>query len=235
MSQRKTQGNPNSRRAVKIPPPVASTPNDDIPQPAIGTPNSTTTATAVTTIPANPIITASPRSSNLILDSTDSSSLKDFGKDKDMKNLLKTLQPKAFIGEGTNVPKILEEWIREMDDYFALAGYNATAQGIMGRAKLEGSAKLWWNLHCQAQGKTKKSMGWEELKESLKEWYLSLNYDTVKMNEFLSCVRKGKPIDKYYEEFVKLSRHAPLMTQEQKLSRFILGLEGQLVEEVNAL
>ena len=55
------------------------------------------------------------------------------------------------------------------------------------------------------------------------------------MNEFLSCVRKGKPIDKYYKEFVKLSRHAPQMTQEQKLSRFIFGLEGQLAEEVNAL
>ena len=55
------------------------------------------------------------------------------------------------------------------------------------------------------------------------------------MNEFLSCVRRGKPIDEYYEEFVKLSRHAPLMTQEQKLSRFIIGLEGQLAEEVNAL
>ena len=55
------------------------------------------------------------------------------------------------------------------------------------------------------------------------------------MNEFLSCVRKGQAIDDYYKDFVKISRHAPLMTQEQKLSRFILGLEGQLVEEVNAL
>ena len=55
------------------------------------------------------------------------------------------------------------------------------------------------------------------------------------MNEFLSCVKKGWPIDEYYEEFVKLSRHTPLMTQEQKLNRFIKGLEGQLVEEVNAL
>ena len=101
-----------------------------------------------------------------------------------------------------------------MDDYFPLAGYNTLAQGIMGRAKLEGSAKLWWKLHCQAQGKQEKSMGWGELKDSLKERYLPLNYDTAKMNEFLSCVRKGKPIDEYYEEFVKLSRHAPLMTQE---------------------
>ena len=65
-----------------------------------------------------------------------------------MKNLLKTLQSKAFTGEGNNVPKILEEWIMSMDDYFAPASYNATAQGIMGKAKLEGLAKLWWKLHC---------------------------------------------------------------------------------------
>ena len=78
-------------------------------------------------------------------------------------------------------------------------------------------------------------MGWEELKQSLQERYLPLNYSTSKMNEFLSNVRRGRTIDVYYEEFVKLSRHAPLMTQEQKLSQLILGFEGQLVEEVNAL
>ena len=54
------------------------------------------------------------------------------------------------------------------------------------------------------------------------------------MNFYLVSGR-DKAIDNYYEEFVKLSRHAPLMTEEQKLSRFILGLEGILAEEVNAL
>ena len=48
-------------------------------------------------------------------------------------------------------------------------------------------------------------MGWGELKDSLKERYLPLNYETTKMNEFLSYVRKGWPIDSYYEEFVKPS------------------------------
>ena len=120
-------------------------------------------------------------------------------------------------------------------DYFALENYNSIAQGIMGRAKLEGSAKLWWKLHCQTQGKVENSVGWAELKKNLRERYLPLNYSIVKMNEFLSCVTKGRAIDNYYEEFVKLSRHAPLMKEEQKLSRFILGLEETLAEEVNAL
>ena len=35
-------------------------------------------------------------------------------------------------------PKFLKKRIMSMDDYFALASYNALAQGIMGRAKLEG-------------------------------------------------------------------------------------------------
>ena len=63
-----------------------------------------------------------------------------------------------------------------MDDYFALANYNSIAQGIMGKAKLEGSAKLWWKLHYQTQGKVENYVGWEELKKSLREWYLPLNF-----------------------------------------------------------
>ena len=68
---------------------------------------------------------------------------KDFGRDKDLWNLLKTLQPKNFSREGSQVPILLEEWIIEIEDYFELASYNSVAQGIMGRAKLIGPAKLW--------------------------------------------------------------------------------------------
>ncbi len=122
-----------------------------------------------------------------------------------------------------------------MEDYFALAGYNSLAKGIMGRAKLEGPAKLWRKLNCESRGISEYNQGWEDLKERLRERYLPLNYSTIKMNEFLSCTRKGMTIEKYHEEFVKLSRHAPLMSEEQKLSRFILGLEGKLADKVESL
>ena len=161
--------------------------------------------------------------------------VEDFGRDKDIKNLLKTLQPKAFNGEGSDVPKELEEWIMSMEDYFDLAGYNPLAQGVMGRAKLGGSAKLWWKLSCQSRGVAESVHSWEILKKLLQERYLPLNYATNKMNEFLSYNRKGQTVETYYEGFVKLSRHAPLMSEEQKLSRFILGLEGKLADEVESL
>ena len=69
-------------------------------------------------IAANPPLAATLGSSSLILNQEDNPTIEDCGRYKDLKNL----QPKAFIGDGNNVPKILEEWIMSMDDYFALAG-----------------------------------------------------------------------------------------------------------------
>ena len=168
MSTRRTRANPNPRGTANVQNPRIRIPNEDIPQPAIGTPNSATATAQVNARVANPPFAINPGSSNLNPSGMENPTMEDFGRDKNLKNLLKNLQPKAFTGEGNNIPKILEEWIMSMDDYFALAGYNAAAQGIMGRAKLEGSAKLWWKLHCQIQGKLETTMGWGELKESLK-------------------------------------------------------------------
>ena len=160
---------------------------------------------------------------------------KEFGRDKDIKNLLKNLQPETFTGEGSDVPKDLEHWIMSMEDYFSLAQYNNIAKGIMGRAKVGGSAKLWRKLSCESRGMVENTQGWEDLKLRLEERYLPLNYSTNKMNDFLACKRKSLTVEEYHEDFIKLSRYAPLMTEEQKLSRFILGLEGKLASEVESL
>ena len=97
-----------------------------------------------------PIVTSSPVNNPIAKSSTLS---EDFGRDQNIKTLLKSLHPRIFTGEGNNVSKILEKWIMSMEDYFALAKYmakyNVVAQEIMGRAKLGGPTKLWWKLHCQ--------------------------------------------------------------------------------------
>ncbi|MCO5582829.1 hypothetical protein L7F22_036729 [Adiantum nelumboides] len=159
----------------------------------------------------------------------------DFGRDKDLKTLLNTVEPEPFTVEDSDNASKLEEWIISMEDYFDLAEYNFVAKGIMGRAKIKGPAKIWWKLNCKSRGVLEITQSWEELQLRLRERYSPPNYLTTKMNEFLACVRRGKTIDTYYEDFIKLSRHAPLITKEQKLSRFILGLEGKLADEVEAL
>lgn len=57
--------------------------------------------------------------------------VENFGRDQDLKNLLRNLLPKDFTGEGDDVPKVLEERILSMEDYFSLALYNSIAQGLM--------------------------------------------------------------------------------------------------------
>ena len=104
-----TQANPNPRKAASIQPPHVSIPNKGTPQPAIGTPRSATAATQMNSMAANPPLVVAPRSSKLIFAHLDNPAIEDFGRDKDLKNLLKNLQPKAFTGEGSNIPKILEE------------------------------------------------------------------------------------------------------------------------------
>ena len=42
-------------------------------------------------------------------------------------------------------------------------------------------------------------------------------------------------MDLYYEKFVRLSYYAPLMIEEQKLSRFILRMGDDLADEVETL
>ena len=143
MSQTNTRGNPSFGKKANVPTPTVKISNSATyvyaPVPYI--PNSTTlpaptpmSSNPVATLPIAPAIVAIPRSSNLIVAPMEVAKKEDFGRDKDLNTLLKHLQPKAFKEEGTDTPKILEEWIISMDDYFALANYNSIAQGIMGKA-----------------------------------------------------------------------------------------------------
>ena len=121
--------------------------------------------------------------------------VEDFGRDKDIKLLLKTIQPKPFSGDGIDVRKVLDKWIMAMEDYFALVGYNDLSKGIMTRAKINGAAKTWWKLNCQSRQVQEFEQTWEDVKERLKERSLPLNYHSAKMNEFLACSQNGRLVD----------------------------------------
>ena len=105
MSTWRSQANPNPRKTTSIQPPRVSIPNKGTPQPTIETPSSTTTTAPMNAMPANPTLATTPRSSNLVLNQVENPAIEDFGRDKDLKNLLKKPQPKAFIGEEIMSPR----------------------------------------------------------------------------------------------------------------------------------
>ena len=69
--------------------------------------------------------------------------------DRDVEAMLRKSQPGYFSGEGDDVGKDLEEWLEKMEDYFDLALSSEANKAMMGRFKLEKSAKLWWQDHCR--------------------------------------------------------------------------------------
>ena len=68
---------------------------------------------------------------------------------RDVEAMLQKSHPGYFSGEGENVGKQLEDWIEKMDDYYDLALSTKENRAMMGRFKLEKSAKLWWQDHCR--------------------------------------------------------------------------------------
>ena len=91
--------------------------------------------------------------------------------ERDIDAMLQKSQPGHFDGEGTDVGNKLEEWLERMDDYFNLAQSSNESKAVMGRFKLEKSAKLWWRNHCLENSLTASQVTWEELKQALKDNY----------------------------------------------------------------
>ena len=91
MSTQRTQANPNPRMTANAQPPRVRIPNKDVPQPTIGTPSSATTTMQVNARVANPLFATTLGISNLNPAQMDNPAIKDFGRDKDLKNLLKNL------------------------------------------------------------------------------------------------------------------------------------------------
>ena len=72
-------------------PPRVRIPNKDIPQPAVGTLSSATTMMQVNARVPNPLFATNLGSSSLNPSGMDNLEIEDFGRDKNLKNLLKNL------------------------------------------------------------------------------------------------------------------------------------------------
>ena len=91
--------------------------------------------------------------------------------DRDIETMLHKTQPGYFNGEGDDIGKRLEEWLEKMDDYFKLAQSSDPSKAMMGRFKLEKSAKLWWQDHCKQNGVDNANVTWQYMKEQLQTNY----------------------------------------------------------------
>ena len=102
-----------------------------------------------------------------------------------MEATLQKYQPRYFNGEGNDVGRQLEEWIKKMDDYFNLAHSSKVNKAMMGRFKLEKFAKLWWQGHCKQNDINVATVTWEHIKEQLQRNFQGCTYKIERLNKFL--------------------------------------------------
>ena len=91
--------------------------------------------------------------------------------DQDIEVMLQKSRPRYFSGEGENVGKQLEEWIKKIDDYYNLAHSLEENRAMMGRFKLEKSTKLWWQDHCKENNLEAINVNWQYLRTQLQRNY----------------------------------------------------------------
>ena len=95
--------------------------------------------------------------------------------------------------------------------------------------------KLWGKEWCREQTIDKTTTTWKLIKEAVKERYLPLHHETLKMNEFYGLTQKHLSVNVYYFEFVKLKRYAPPMNKPQTVSYFVRGLNPPLNHRLESM
>jgi len=73
------------------------------------------------------------------------------------------------------------------------------------------------------------------IKEAVKERYLPLDHETLKMNVFYGLTQKHLFVDAYCFEFVKLKRYAPPMSKLQALGCFVQNLDPPLNHRLESM
>ena len=131
--------------------------------------------------------------------------------------------------------KEAKAWIESLDDYFLLVNTIAENESMIAQYKLVGEAKLWWKEWCCEQPIDESTVTWKVIKEAIKERYLPLNRETLKMNQFYGLTQKHLSMDAYYLEFVKLKRYAPPMTKPQAVSCFVHDLNPPLSHHLESM
>ena len=156
--------------------------------------------------------------------------------DRDVEAMLRKSQPGYFSGEGDDVGKQLEEWLEKMEDYFDLAHSSEENKAMMGRFKLEKSAKLWWQDHCREHALQPANTTWDYISTQLSKNYQSRTYRIERLNEFLDCSQGKDTLDVFYQRFLKLLKYAPAgMNQDAKVARFVSKLNPPMDTRLQSL
>ena len=122
--------------------------------------------------------------------------------------------------------KDLENFLRDMEQYFKVARVPDQEMVTITSMYLLGDAKLWWRTHVEddADAGRGKINSWEALKKKLMDQFLPTNTAWV-ARDFLKKLKQTGTVRVYVKKFSSLMLDIKNMSEEDKLFNFMSGLQ----------
>ena len=145
------------------------------------------------------------------------------------------LEVAEFYGK-LNLTAFLD-WIMSMEDYFDWYAMSDNRKVRFVKAKLKGTAHLWWyNIENQLHRTGQPPIDtWDEMKLKMKEHFLQTAYEQPMYTKLLSLKQDTKSVEEYTEEFHELSIQNQVRESDAQLAaRYKAGLQMDIQLEMIA-
>lgn len=137
-------------------------------------------------------------------------------------NTNKDFLPKPKFYKGERDPQTVDLWIKSIEDYSDLKGYDNKKTYTLGKTLLDTDAKTW--LYIIEQDNIVPLDDWIKLKRLLIQTFKPANSSII-LRDKLHLLNQTSGISNYIREFVQLKISITNLSNEEVVSQFVRGLK----------
>ena len=151
----------------------------------------------------------------------------------ELTNDIKRISPPKF--DGTTLGDGAENWLSEMEKYFAIRNFSEETKAIWGAYQLSHEASSWWDNRKVELNIVESDITWDQFKGYFRQRWLPQLYFDRKMTEFQNWSQGRLSVTEYWEGFTKLLKYVPQYQADEKfrIRKFIMGLNPIIGGEVD--
>lgn len=149
--------------------------------------------------------------------------------------LFRNIKLDAPTFDGCLDPSAFNQWVRDMDRFFAWYGVPEDRRVQFASLKLTGTAQLFWeSVEDLIERRHAPPVGsWDEMKRRLQEKYLSQSYRGNLLDQWNALTQGNRPMTEYVAQFDEFRMKCQVVEDEvMTLSRFRQGLRDELRREL---
>src|SRR6185503_7657835 len=122
-------------------------------------------------------------------------------------------------------PLHTDDWLKTIEKMLNIVQCTDREKVLYASGRLEGTAADWWDAYTAAHA-DQNTITWQEIGTQYRDYHIPEGLMKLKRQEFLALKQGGMSVSEYRDQFIQLSRYAPVdvATDDQKQDYFRLGL-----------